>query len=76
MHRYAWLELDGGLWHLLTHLNADPGESTRQWADEQRALEELMEEGWRIVRPYPENLPIQRQPGERLFGYGLTRSVH
>lgn len=76
MRRYAWLELDKGMWHLLTHLDADAGESTRQWTDEQRALEDLTEEGWTIVRPYPEMLPIWQDQGERLVGYGLTRTLH
>lgn len=76
MRRYAWLELDKGMWHLLTHLDAEAAESTRRWADEQRALEELMEEGWTIVRPYPDRLPRWRGEQERLCGYGLTRTVH
>lgn len=76
MHRYAWLEHEGGMWHLLTSLFADPGESTRKWSDRQRALDELRQEGWTVVRPYPERLITARQPGNGLDGYGLMRTIH
>ncbi len=76
MRRYAWLEFESGMWHLLTHLDAEAAESTRKWSDEQRALEELMEEGWTIVSPYPNRLSTWRESAEQLFGYGLTRTVH
>ena len=71
MHRYAWLEQEGGTWHFLTSLFADPEESTRRWSDKERALDELTHEGWTVVRPYPE-----RQSGNCLYGYGLIRTVH
>jgi hypothetical protein len=76
MHRYAWLEHEDGKWHLLTSLFADPGESTRRWSDKQCALDELMNEGWTVVRPYPEKPVIAKRPGGCLCGYGLIRSVH
>jgi hypothetical protein len=71
MHKYAWLEHEGGMWHFLTDLFADPVKSTRRWSDKQLALEELVREGWSIVYPYPEKLPMQPQPSEKIFGYGL-----
>lgn len=75
MHRFAWLELDEGMWHLLTHLAAEPAASTRRWSDRQHALTELMEEGWTVVRPYPQELTM-KGTGESVFGYGLTRTIH
>lgn len=75
MCRYAWLELEGGMWCLLTHLWADPRESTRTWPDRLRALEELIAEGWMVVRPYPQNIPGFRQSGGGVSGYGLMRAV-
>jgi hypothetical protein len=72
MHRYAWLELDEGMWHFLTQLSADPQQSTRRWSDSRHALAELMKEGWTIVRPYPRRLPVT-ETGESAVGYGLTR---
>jgi hypothetical protein len=75
MYRYAWLELDGGMWHFLTHLSADPQQSIRRWSDSRHALAELMKEGWTIVRPYPPNPPNppKMESGEAAVGYGLTR---
>ena len=72
MHRYAWLELDSGMWHFLTHLSADPQESTRRWSDQRHALDELTKEGWTIVRAYPPR-PPRVESGEAAVGYGLTR---
>ncbi len=76
MHRYAWLEHEDGKWHFLTSLFADPGESTRRWSDRQCALDELIKEGWTVVRPYPEKPSVAREPGNSLYGYGLIRTVH
>ena len=76
MPRYAWLEQEDGKWHFLTSLFADPVDSTRKWADRECALVELMDEGWKIIRPYPRNSFAERQSGNNLFGYGLMRTVH
>jgi hypothetical protein len=76
MNRYAWLEHEGGKWHFLTSLFADPGESTRRWSDKQCALEELMKEGWTVIRPYPEKPSATRQSGNCLYGFGLMRTIH
>jgi hypothetical protein len=70
--RYAWLEQDEGMWHFLTNLFADPGESTRRWADSRRALEELRIEGWTVISPYPDPPPDSQQPRNRACGYGLA----
>ncbi len=64
MQRYAWLEQEEGMWHFLTDLFADPGNSTRKWPDKVQALEELREEGWTVVSPYPDN-------PQKACGYGL-----
>jgi hypothetical protein len=61
MHRYGWLEQDEGMWHFVTRLFADPAESGRLWIDSQSALEELRQEGWTIISPYPDGA----------CGYGL-----
>ena len=74
MHRYAWLEHEGGLWHFLTDLFADPRKSNRRWSDQQRALDELMEEGWTVVRPY-RRLATEQASGNRIHGYGLMRTI-
>jgi len=71
IHRYAWLEHDEGMWHFLTDLFADPGESTRSWPDHTRALEELSNEGWTVISPYPEKPLSPQEQTERTCGYGL-----
>jgi hypothetical protein len=76
MHRYAWLEHEDGMWHFLTSLFADPGKSTRRWSNKQSALDELTNEGWTVVRPYPEKPLPERQSGNCLDGFGLMRTVH
>ena len=75
-HRYAWLELEDGMWHFLTSLFADPAESTRRWSDKKRALTELLNEGWAVVRSYPEPIAMERRSGNRIYGYGLMRTIH
>jgi hypothetical protein len=75
-HRYAWLEHEDGMWHFLTSLFADPSESTRRWSDQQCALDELINEGWTIIRPYPEPLSANRNSESCLCGYGLVRTIH
>jgi hypothetical protein len=75
MHRFAWLEFDGEVWHFLTRLDAHPATSARRWSDKERALMELMDEGWAVVRAYPRYLPPDGS-GEEVQGYGLTRHVH
>ena len=72
MYRYAWLEFDGGMWHLVKDLFADPGKSTRRWSDRECALTDLMEEGWTVVRPYSSKLPMGENQGG-ISGYGLVR---
>jgi hypothetical protein len=68
--RYAWLEQDRGIWHLLTNLFADPAKSTRRWSNRQDAIEELENEGWTVLYPYPDTLP--KKKGRKLAcGYGL-----
>jgi hypothetical protein len=76
LHRYAWLEHENGRWHFLTSLFADPAESTRRWSDKQQALAELINEGWVVVRSYPEPLSTKRRSENRLYGYGLMRTIH
>ncbi len=72
MCRYAWLEFDGGMWHLVKDLCADPGESTRRWSDRECALTDLIEEGWTVVRPYSARLPMGENK-DGITGYGLVR---
>ena len=69
--RYAWLEHEEGAWCFLTNLFADPGKSVRKWMDEKSALQELENEGWIVVYPYNEQLPVDRKSRERACGYGL-----
>ena len=72
MYRYAWLEFDGGMWHLVKDLFADPGKSTRRWSDRECALTDLMEEGWTVVRPYSSKPAMGENQGG-ISGYGLVR---
>jgi len=74
--RYAWLEHEAGIWHFLTSLFADPSDSTRRWADRQCALDELLNEGWTVIRAYPEAPLNDRNWDSRLVGYGLIRTIH
>ncbi len=75
MNRYAWLEQEGGIWHLLTSPVAGTGESIRHWSSGRHAILELTEEGWSIVRSYP-SAPSDKSSGDVVYGYGLTRTVH
>jgi hypothetical protein len=56
MSQHAWLELDGGMWRLVTHTRSKPTETSRKWADKKSALQELRDEGWTITGPYPRSL--------------------
>ncbi len=73
MRQYAWLDLYGGMWLLLT---GKPNEPVRRWADKDSALAELREEGWTITGPPPKRFLIKQDPRQRIYGYGLTRTVH
>jgi hypothetical protein len=75
MHRYAWLEYEGGLWHFLTDLFADPRDSNRRWSDQRCALDDLLEEGWTVVRPYPGRPATEQISANRIHGYGLMRTT-
>jgi hypothetical protein len=74
--KYAWLEHEKGMWHLLTDLFAAPEDSTRKWPDRQHAIDELTQEGWSIVSAYPESLSIPRSAGNGTCGYGLIWVGH
>ena len=74
--RYAWLERAQGHWHFLTSLFADVQESTRRWTSKQRALDELIKEGWTVVGSYPDNASIPRPAGGEALGYGLLWTGH
>ena len=63
MPQYAWLELDGGMWHLSTD---KPEEPVRNWINRVAALTELREEGWTIDGPFPKK-PRERAEQERLL---------
>lgn len=76
MHRYAWLEFEGGIWHFLTDPFAHPKESRRRWTDAVRAFDDLLEEGWSVVRAYPESISTNGPDGDKVVGYGLTRQIH
>lgn len=75
--RYAWLEREGSMWYFLTNLFADPAESSRKWSNKRRALEELAQEGWTVLYPYPyphqyPDLGSRRRPvRDMACGYGL-----
>jgi hypothetical protein len=70
IQRYAWLEQEEGVWHFLTDLFADPGHSTRCWTDRLCALEELKQEGWAVISPYP-GIPRCDSTRSACTGYGL-----
>ena len=74
--RYAWLEHEKGMWHLLTDLFAAPEDSARKWPDHQHALDELTQEGWAVVSAYPESLAVPRSTGNGTWGYGLIWVGH
>jgi hypothetical protein len=74
--RYAWLEHEQGMWHLLTDLFAYPEDSTRRWSDSQHALDELIKEGWTIVSSYPEDSTVVRPSCDGAWGYGLMWVGH
>ena len=65
--QYAWLECDKGFWCLFSEKLR---EEQRRWEDEDLALKELQEEGWRIAALY---LTERRT---RFRAYGLNRSIH
>jgi hypothetical protein len=74
LQRYAWLEWESDLWHFLASPFENPAESTRKWHDKQEALDELESEGWRVVRPYPEEIHSEKCTG--CIGYGLQRIIN
>jgi hypothetical protein len=72
----AWLELHGGMWHLLTDVREESVNGSRKWADKKAAISELSEEGWKISGPYPNRLSRKLNLGDRFHGYALMRSIH
>lgn len=70
--QYAWLELVGGTWHLVKDLCASPCDSDRLWPDSGSALDDLIEEGWSVVRPYSAQ-PSSGEDDPVISGYGLVR---
>ena len=50
MIQHAWLDHAFGVWHLVTE-NGD--DAVRFWGDKSTALEELTEEGWLSIGPFP-----------------------
>jgi len=76
MPQYAWLELDGGMWHLLAGISAKPNETCRKWAGKDSAIEELKQEGWTVSGPYPNQLSCKLNISPKFHGYGLERTIH
>jgi hypothetical protein len=76
VHRYAWLEHENGSWHFLTSLFADPAESTRRWPDRKLALDELISEGWTVIRSYHERPSRENCLKNCIHGYGLMITIH
>ena len=75
MDRYAWLEHEGGVWHLLTSPVVAAGGATRRWSSGRHAILDLQYEGWRIVAPYPGTSGAGVE-GRPVYGYGLARTLH
>jgi hypothetical protein len=71
---YAWLEYEAGLWHFLASPFDSPAETVRKWPDKQEALDELENEGWKIVRAYPDH--FSENSSNSYFGYGLQRMIN
>jgi hypothetical protein len=71
MPRYAWLEYEDGMWHFLTNLFANPGDSPRRWHNENAALDELAREGWSVIAPYPDLGSGLVPSHDKITGYGL-----
>ena len=65
--QYAWLECDKGLWCLFSEKLK---EEERKWEDEDLALKELQEEGWRVAALY------LTEHQRRFRAYGLNRPIH
>jgi len=70
--QFAWLDLFGGRWLLL---NEDLQYPARSWADEEVAIAQLREEGWKIAGPYRKRLSMTK-PRRRSRGYAMMRVVH
>jgi len=73
MPQYAWLELHGGMWNLLTDKSKD---AARKWVYKNIALAVPKDEGLVVSGPYPKRLAVKETPRERFYGYGLMRTVH
>ncbi len=72
MNRYAWLDFEGGAWHLLTD---SPESLPRRWADRNLALSQLAEEGWSISGPFPRRSGPDPASNQGLYGFILSRAV-
>jgi hypothetical protein len=75
-YQYAWLEFNGGRWHLLTDVRKKPCLKNRNWPDTDAALTELEAEGWIIFGYYPNELSERLGLGNKCQGYGLRRTIH
>jgi hypothetical protein len=76
MSQYAWLELDGGMWHLLTDVRSKHNEASRKWDDKNIAIEESQQEGWTVAGSYPNWLSRKPKINQSVHGYGLIRTFH
>ena len=74
--QWAWLELHEGTWHLLTGVKQHCVEASQKWADEDAALADLLEDGWKIAGVYPNELSDKLKLGRNPQGYSLIRTVH
>jgi len=72
MDQFAWLDLFGGRWLLL---DANRKYPARIWANEEVALAELREEGWKITGPHRTGLSMTN-PRQKSRGYAMMRTIH
>jgi hypothetical protein len=73
MPELAWLSFLRGEWLLVT---SDSVSDIRKWSDQHLALRDLENEGWIIAGASSRKLRTIRNPGRRLLGYCLKRTVH
>jgi hypothetical protein len=74
--QYAWLERCEGSWYLFTNIRDDSVNTSRKWQDRDQAMTELIQEGWIVLCPYPNDLSNKPDLESIYQGYALIRALH
>jgi hypothetical protein len=73
MREIAWLDFNGGYWHLVT---SKANDRDCKWVNRDSALSDLTAERWIIDGPHGKQPTIKHDANRHFYGYGLMRTIH